>query len=77
MNGVCAACFGDADDLVNAQIRRYRAQTLTNLVGFVSFEAVETKLVLFGINRNGFFAHFIGGTHDANGDFAAVCDKNF
>ena len=77
MNGVCAAGFGDTDDLINAQIRRDRAQTFANLVGFISFEAVETKFVLFSINRNGFLAHFIGGTHDANGDFAAVCDKNF
>ena len=71
---VSAAILGDADNLFDAQVGRDGTHALADAVGFVRFKAVQRQLVLFGINRDGFLAHFVCSTHDADGDFTAVCD---
>ena len=68
--------FGHADDFRDRQISPHRRQALTDQIGLVRLEAVQRKLVLFGIDRNGFLAHFIGRAHDANGNLATVGDKD-
>ncbi len=76
MDRVGAGLLGDADDLGNAQIGGDRPQPLADAIGLVRFEAVQAQLVLLGKDGDGLFAHFIGGAHDADRDFATVRDED-
>ena len=73
---ICAALFGDAHDFLNRQIGGHGAKTFANAIGFIRFEPVQAKLVLFGENGNGFFAHFIGRPHNTDCDFASIGNQD-
>ncbi|OIQ64915.1 hypothetical protein GALL_535320 [mine drainage metagenome] len=77
MDRVGTGHAGDADDFGDAEIGRNRAEPLTDPIGLIRLEAVEGKLVLFGIDGDGFLAKLVGGTHDADGDLATVGDQDF
>ena len=77
MNGIRARQFGHADNLGDAEIGPHRRQAFADAIGLIRLEAVQGKLVFLGIDGDGFFAHFIGGTHDADGNLAPVGDQDF
>ena len=68
--------LGHADDLIDREIGRHGAKPLADLIGLIGLEAVQAQLVLFGIDRHGAFAQFIGRAHDTDGDLAAVGDED-
>jgi len=72
MDRIGTAFPGHADDLVDRQIGLDRAQPLADPVGLVGLEPVQAQLVLFGIDRDGLLAQFVGGAHHADRDFAPV-----
>ena len=74
MDRIRAAGFRHADDFLNRQIGRHGPHAFANLIGFVRFETVQGQLVLFGIDRNGPFPHFVCRPHHTNSNFAAVGD---
>ena len=45
--------------------------------GFIRKTHRQTVFVRFGIDNNGFDAHFFAGAHNAQSDFAAVGDQDF
>ena len=52
-----------------------RTEPAPNLVGFVSLEPVQRKLVFLGIDRDGADPELGGGPEDANGDLRPVGDQ--
>ena len=69
--------FRHPDDLVDAEIGGNRAEAVTDPIGLICFKPVQAKLVFLGEYCDGFFAHFIGGAHNPDGNFTAVCNKDF
>ena len=76
MDRVGAAFLGDADDLVDGQIRRDRPQPLADLVGFIGLEPVQAELVFLGIDRNRALAELVRRAHDTDRDLAPVGDQD-
>ena len=76
MDRVGARLPGDADDLVDREIRLDRPEPLADPVGLVGLEAVQAELVLLGEDRDGRHAELVRGARDADGDLAAVGDEN-
>ena len=66
----------NTDDLVNREIRLDRSKTRPDLIGLVCLEAMETQLVLLGIDGDSGFAELVGGTADPDGNFTPVCDQD-
>ena len=77
MDGIGPGHLGDADNLGDGQIGADGRQAFADQIGLIGLEAVQRKLVFFGIDRDGFLAHLIGRPHDANGNFAAIGDEDF
>jgi hypothetical protein len=77
MNCVSATFAGDADDLIDAKVGGNGAEAFADAVGFVRFETVQAQLVFFGEHGDSFFAHFVGGAHDADCDFTPIGDEDF
>ena len=73
----CVATGGDRqiDDVVCVEIADNRVGA--DVVGFVGFFDVQRMAVGIGIDGHRLDAHFRAGAHDADGDFAAVGNKDF
>ena len=74
---VGAGLLGDADDLVDRQIRPDRMAYLTDLVRLVGLEPVQGVAVLIRIDRDRRDAHLVGGPERADRDLPAVGDQDF
>ena len=72
VNRIRPAGPGHPDDFRNRQIGRDRPHALADAIGLVGLEAMQRKLVLFGIDGDGALAEFGRRAHDADGDLAAV-----
>ncbi len=72
MDRIRAALLGDPDDLGDRQIGLNRSHAFADPIGFIGLEPMQTEFVLFGKDGDGLFAHFVRGTHHADGDFATV-----
>ena len=68
--------FGRADDGRNVQIA-LAGRCRPDAYRFVGQLDVLGLGVGLGMNGHGLDAHFPAGALDAQGDFAAVCNKNF
>ena len=68
---------GQSHDALNVEVTAERFPLAANQIGLVSLEPVQRKAVFVGIDRHGPHTEFVGGTKDANGDFAAIGDEEF
>ena len=77
VNGIGPAFARDPDDFLNREIGRDRAKALTDPIGLVRLEAVQRKLVFFGVDGDGTFAQLVRGPHHADSDLTPVGNKDF
>ena len=77
MDRVDVVLFRDRDDAGNVEIRLDGALADTDLVRFVSLEAMERQAVFLRINRDGAQAELGGGAEDTNRDLAAISGEQF
>ena len=76
MDGVHIGNFRGADDAVDAQIA-FAAGCLADANGFISHLHMHGIGIDFRIDRHRADIHFLAGTNDADGDFAAIGHQNF
>ena len=77
VNRVDALFFGQRDDAIDIQVSLDRAFTFADQISFVGFEAMQAEPVFLRIDGDSAQPQFIGGAHDADGDFAAIECKKF
>jgi hypothetical protein len=73
---VAARLLGDADDLVDRQVRADRMARLPDLVRLVGLQSMLGVAVLVGIHRDGGDPHLVGGAEGADRDLTAVGHQN-
>ena len=73
---VYAGAGGGVDDFGDGEVGLYGAEVVSDLVGFVGFEAVEGEFIFGGVDGDGADAEFAGGAEDADSDLAAVGDED-
>ena len=69
--------FRDTNNLINGKISLNRAHAFADAVSLVGLKPMEPQLVLFRKDSDRLFAHFVGCTHNPDGNLAAVCDEDF
>ena len=77
IDGVGAGLLGDADDLVDRQIRPDRMARLPDLIRLVGLQPVQGVAILVRIDRDRRDAHLVGGPERADRDLPAVGDQDF
>jgi hypothetical protein len=75
MDGVDVCDLGGTDDAISAQIA-VGALGAADANRFVSQLHMERLDVCFGVDREGFDAHFTAGSNDAECDFTAIGDED-
>ena len=68
---------GGGDDLTDRQICAYRVADVADLVGLVSFQAVQRISVFIGIDSDSADTKFVGGPECPDRDLAAIGDQHF
>ena len=63
---------GEGDDAGDIEVGLDGPETGAGEVGFVGFEAMEGEAVLLAVDGDGTEAQLVGGTEDADSNFAAV-----
>ena len=77
MDGIDATALGQVDDGGNVQISAQGRLVFTDQISLVGFGAEQAAGVLVGVHGNGVQIQVIAGAENADGDLAAVSDKNF
>jgi hypothetical protein len=75
VNSVSASLARDTQQLLAVQVRARPAAA--ERLCLVSLAAVQRRLVVLGVDRQGGNAELIGSAGDANCDLAAVGDQEF
>src|SRR5258707_14946459 len=77
VNGIDISLFRKRHDPIDIEISLNRSLALTDKIGFVSLESMQTKTVFIGIHGGGADLQFIGGAENANGNFSAIQGQKF
>ncbi len=77
IDGVGAGVLGDADDLVDRQVRPDRVALLADLIRLVGLQPVQGVAILIRIDRDRRDAHLVGRPEGADRDLPAVGDQDF
>ena len=65
----------DAQDVLDVEVGVHRRLAATHQVGLVGLGPMQREAVLLRIDGDGADAEFVGGAHDADGDFSAIGDQ--
>ena len=72
VNQINALGLGQIDDALNVEVGCNRTFTFANKIGFISFETVDAKTVLIGLNGDCAAVELSGGAENADGNHTPV-----
>ena len=73
MDGINIVIFGNLDDLIDGEIcLHWGSVWSSDLVGFISFVSMESKLVLFTVEGDRSNSVFLASSKDSDGNFTSV-----
>ncbi len=72
MDRIDALLFGQHQDTVHIQVGLNGPFSVADLVGFIRLETVQTEAIFLGIDSHRSQSQLGGGSHNSDGDFAAI-----
>lgn len=77
MDGIDFLLHREFNDAVDIEICLDRAFALSDEIGFIGFEAMQTEAVFLGVNSDGAKAELVGGAQNADRDFTTIESEQF
>jgi hypothetical protein len=77
MDGIDIFLHGELDDAVDIEVSLDGAFALSDEIGFIGFETVQTEAIFLGVNGDGAKAELVGRAQDADSNFTTIESEQF